>query len=200
TDMKLKPPDPDSYRGREAFFIEKIFLRTVTFNYFVSSHVKFQPLNEKEFNKIVEQTSQRIYRFVYKNLKNDANTKDVVQETYVKLWTNKNNIDQTKILAWLFTCAYRTMIDFIRKQRPEFDINDDYITTDDSISTDTTDMIYVYLDKLSPLFKSVILLRDIEGYNYAEIGTILSLSESQVKVYLFRARQKLKSIIEKNEV
>lgn len=45
---------------------------------------------------------------------------------------------------------------------------------------------------LPPLQKSIILLRDLEGYSYEEIGEILDLSPSQVKVYLFRARNKVK--------
>jgi RNA polymerase sigma-70 factor (ECF subfamily) len=45
---------------------------------------------------------------------------------------------------------------------------------------------------LPPLQKSIILLRDLEGYAYEEIGEILDLSPSQVKVYLFRARNKVK--------
>ena len=45
---------------------------------------------------------------------------------------------------------------------------------------------------LPPVQKSVVLLRDLEGYNYNEIGEILGLTEPQVKVYLFRARNKIK--------
>ena len=48
------------------------------------------------------------------------------------------------------------------------------------------------LAQLPPVQKSIILLRDLEGYNYKEIGEILELSEAQVKVYLFRARNKIK--------
>ena len=156
-------------------------------------------MKEKEFNILVKQTSQRIYRFVFKNLKNDADTKDVVQETYVKFWLHKEKIESEKITAWLFTTAYRTMIDFIRKRKPSFDINEDLLPITNT-NTDIQDMVHNYIDKLSPVFKSVILLRDLEGYNYEEIGTVLNLSESQVKVYLFRARKKLKDLIDKNEL
>ena len=45
---------------------------------------------------------------------------------------------------------------------------------------------------LPPIQKSIIILRDLEGYSYNEIGEILDLSESQVKVYLFRGRRKIK--------
>lgn len=157
-------------------------------------------MKEKEFNVLVKQTSQRVYRFVFKNLKSDADTKDVVQETYVKLWAHKDRIQSDKVLPWLLTAAYRTMIDFIRKRKPTFDVCEDLIENACSNNTDTADMIHLYLDQLSPVFKSVILLRDLEGYSYEEIGSILSLSESQVKVYLFRARQKLKVLIETNEI
>jgi RNA polymerase sigma-70 factor (ECF subfamily) len=51
------------------------------------------------------------------------------------------------------------------------------------------------LNKLPPLQKSIILLRDLEGYDYKEIGEILGLNEPQVKVYLFWARQKVKNFI-----
>ena len=156
-------------------------------------------MKEREFNLIVEQTSQRIYRFVFKNLKSDADTKDVVQETYVKFWLHKEKIESVKIMAWLFTTAYRTMIDFIRKRKPSFDITEVLLPITHS-NSDIKDMVHNYIDELSPTFKSVILLRDLEGYNYEEIGTVLNLSESQVKVYLFRARKKLKDLIDKNEI
>ena len=51
------------------------------------------------------------------------------------------------------------------------------------------------MEKLTNLQKSIILLRDLEGYNYKEIGIMLNLNESQVKVYLFRARKKIKDQI-----
>jgi len=56
------------------------------------------------------------------------------------------------------------------------------------------------LDKLPEIQRSVLLLRDYEGYNYAEIAEITGLNESQVKVYIFRARQTMKDYIKKLEL
>ena len=56
------------------------------------------------------------------------------------------------------------------------------------------------LDQLPEIQKTVLLLRDYEGYDYAEIGSITNLNESQVKVYIFRARTFLKNYIGKQEV
>ena len=56
-------------------------------------------------------------------------------------------------------------------------------------------IVHKALDQLPEIQKSVILLRDYEGYDYAEIGKITGLNESQVKVYIFRARQTLKNYL-----
>jgi RNA polymerase sigma-70 factor (ECF subfamily) len=53
-------------------------------------------------------------------------------------------------------------------------------------------LIQLLVKDLPPLQKSILLLRDLEGYTYQEIGSMLSLTEAQVKVYLFRARLKVK--------
>lgn len=60
---------------------------------------------------------------------------------------------------------------------------------------DTQAILEQVLSGLPPVQKSIILLRDLEGYEYREIGEILELSETQVKVYLFRGRQKVKNAI-----
>ena len=57
------------------------------------------------------------------------------------------------------------------------------------------EIIDLAMEKLTDLQKSIILLRDLEGYNYKEIGEMLDLNEPQVKVYLFRARKKIKDQI-----
>lgn len=54
------------------------------------------------------------------------------------------------------------------------------------------EIIDLAMEKLTETQKSILLLRDLEGYNYKEIGDMLELNESQVKVYLFRARKKIK--------
>jgi RNA polymerase sigma-70 factor (ECF subfamily) len=60
---------------------------------------------------------------------------------------------------------------------------------------DTKAILEKALNELPPVQKSILLLRDLEGYEYKEIGEILGISEAQVKVYLFRARQKVKNYI-----
>jgi RNA polymerase sigma-70 factor (ECF subfamily) len=87
------------------------------------------------------------------------------------------------------------MIDHIRKDKKE-------ITTDrfEEVKTATTlsanselkQILLKAINELNPTQKSLVLLKDYEGYSYQEIGEIMDLSESQVKVYLHRARLLLK--------
>jgi RNA polymerase sigma-70 factor (ECF subfamily) len=69
------------------------------------------------------------------------------------------------------------------------------MSTGTSPEPDLKEIVEKSLLELPPLQRSIILLRDYEGYNYKEIGDILELSEPQVKVYLFRARQRIKNSI-----
>ena len=148
-----------------------------------------------EYNRSVDAFSDHIFRYILKQIKDDDLAKDIVQESYVKLWENVDQIEYVKAKAWLFKTAYRTMIDIIRKRK--FETKADNITPA-SHSESYNDLKY-WLDKALETLpdgqRSAILLRDYEGYSYHEIGEILNLSESQVKVYIYRGRVALKKYI-----
>lgn len=89
------------------------------------------------------------------------------------------------------------MIDVIRKEKYQEDESKiDYYKTQSPIKNmDLQATLHNALDQLPEIQRTVILLRDYEGYEYAEIGEITKLTESQVKVYIFRGRKKLKQIL-----
>ncbi len=69
-----------------------------------------------DYNRSVDDFSDGIYRFILKNIKNHDKAKDVVQDTYEKLWLRVGEVSPDKARAYLFTTAYHTMIDMIRKE------------------------------------------------------------------------------------
>lgn len=148
-----------------------------------------------EYNKSVDEFSDRIFRYILKQIKDSELAKDIVQESYAKLWENVSKIEYPKAKSWLFRTAYHTMIDMIRKRKYEFKVES---MPESSHNESYSDLKY-WLDKalasLPEIQRSAILLRDYEGYHYQEIGEILSLSESQVKVYIYRGRIALKEFI-----
>lgn len=148
-----------------------------------------------EYNRSVDAFSDHIYRYILKQIKDDDLAKDIVQESYIKLWENVDKIDYVKTKSWLFKTAYRTMIDIIRKRKHETKVDNIRHSAHSESYTDLKYWLDKALETLPEKQKSAILLRDYEGYSYLEIGEILDLSESQVKVYIYRGRVALKKYI-----
>ena len=151
-----------------------------------------------EYNSCADLYSDGVYRFILKNIKDKDTAQDIVQESYVRMWEKVKEVSYEKARAYLFTTAYHTMIDHIRKNQRISSLDEDYtLTHDESPGTynDLKEVINEAVAKLPEIQRSAIILRDYEGYSYEEIGEILQLNESQVKVYIFRARTILKQYI-----
>ena len=154
-------------------------------------------MNIEEYNKTVDLYSDSVYRFILKNIKDVEKAKDIVQDTYEKLWMNAGNVNFLKVKSYIFTTAYHTMIDLIRKEKrmTGFENVREEKYSHNKQYSDLSEVLNQGLSMLSEIQRSVILLRDYEGYSYKEIGEITGLSEPQVKVYIFRARVSLKEFI-----
>lgn len=156
-----------------------------------------------EYNKTVDLYSDGLYRFLLKNVKDTDKAKDLVQDTFAKLWTKVEEVSFEKAKSYIFTAGYHTMIDQMRREKRYRDYQDDakvsMISTAKHQYNDLSEALNEALDKLPPIQKSVILLRDYEGYSYEEIEEITGLNESQVKVYIYRGRMALKNYIIKLE-
>ena len=151
----------------------------------------------KEYNRSVEEYSDSVYRFIRTNLKDEERANDIVQDSYEKLWRNLTDIEYPVVKSWLFTTAYRTMIDIIRKENrmTTLEDNDDYDLISESQYSDLNEILHLALEHLPENQKSLVILRDYEGYSYKEIGEITGLTEAQVKINIYRGRVALKNFI-----
>lgn len=158
-------------------------------------------MNIKEYNQSVDNHSDHIFRFILKNIKDEERARDIVQDSYEKLWRNAENVNAEKVKSYLFTTAYHTMIDILRKEKRQSYLEDYQIPeeTHDEQYSDLAEILNIAVQQLPGIQRTVILLRDYEGYSYKEIGDITSLSEAQVKVYIYRARVFLKNYIGRME-
>lgn len=151
-------------------------------------------MTRKEYNISVKEYSGRLYGYAIKWLRNEHDANDLVQDVYGKLWQFRKKVSNDKVKSWLFTAMHNALVNFTKKKKALF-IED--VTYTEPLARnhdyDLEDLIEKSLSSLPKVQRSIIILRDQEGYNYAEIGEILELKESQVKVYLFRARQKVKN-------
>ncbi len=158
-------------------------------------------MTEREYNQCVNLYADNVYRFILKNLRHEEDAKDVVQGAFEKLWKNREQVDNEKSKSFLFTVAYNQMIDHIRKHKRVV-LKDDFnegVKTINQQQHDSKKVLYAALERLNETQRSLVMLKDYEGYSYEEIGKITGLNESQVKVYLHRARLQLREYIVKPE-
>lgn len=154
-------------------------------------------MTEKEYNECVHQYADNVYRFILKNLRHEEDARDVVQSAFEKMWINRAGVDPAKSKSYLFTVAYHQMIDHLRKAKRvtlQEEIHESARIQDRPVQN-TKKVLETALARLSETQRSLVLLKDYEGYSYEEIGRITGLNESQVKVYLHRARVQLKNFL-----
>jgi RNA polymerase sigma-70 factor (ECF subfamily) len=158
-------------------------------------------MTEKEYNQCVREYADNVYRFILKNLRHEEDAKDVVQTAFEKMWRNRTEIEYVKSKSYLFTVAYHQMIDHIRKVKRIY-LKEEFqeeIRIIDRPVHNAKKILEEALSKLNETQRSLVMLKDYEGYSYEEIGQITGLSSAQVKVYLHRARIQLKNFLVRPE-
>lgn len=152
-------------------------------------------MRRHEYNNLIDEFGAPLYRYAFHFMRNEEDAKDIVQDVFEKLWINRKKIDLERVKSWLYKCAHNAMINFLNKKSRTRYMDSQSLPERPSMPDSTFEsqqMVERIVNILPPVQKSIILLRDIEGYSYDDIGQILDLSPSQVKVYLFRARMKIK--------
>ena len=154
-------------------------------------------MTASEFNQCVDKYADGVFRFILKNIGDEDKARDVVQDSFEKMWIKHADISSEKARSYLFTTAYHTMIDSIRKDSKQTELTEKAYNSHSYTKEymGLKEILEEAVSKLPEIQKSVVLLRDYEGYSYEEIGEITGLTESQVKVYIYRARNFLKSYI-----
>jgi len=150
-----------------------------------------------EFNNCVDEFSDGVYRFILKNIRDEEAAKDIVQESFARFWEKRKEVTSEKAKTYLFTTAYHTMIDVIRKEKRNTEYHERHqnLGSVENNFSDLSEILEKAVNTLPEIQRNVVLLRDYEGYSYKEIGEITGLNEPQVKVYIYRARMMLKQYI-----
>jgi len=155
-----------------------------------------------QYRQAVDQHRQRIFSFAHYSLRAKEDAEYVTQEVFIKLWQHWQKIDHNKLGAWLMRVAHNAVIDHVRKNKTANSQQDDYAEVeeqaeeiDEGRQLDQAafkQQLMEAIKKLDDPFRSIIIMRDVQGLSYAEIRESLDMSESQVKVYLHRSRRKLR--------
>jgi RNA polymerase sigma factor (sigma-70 family) len=171
--------------------------------------------NTEAFKIIIKNTEGLVAQIIFKMIPNGEDRKDIAQDIYLKTFHSLQHFKfQSKLSTWIGQIAYNTCANYLEKKKLvliDSTNNDNEIKesplvvlenkTVDITRNETETLIFrkeisgilkIEIDKLSPLYKTLITLYHNEELSYAEIAQITDLPEGTVKSYLFRARNKLR--------
>ncbi|MDY6382177.1 MAG: RNA polymerase sigma factor [Synergistales bacterium] len=151
-------------------------------------------MTEKEYNVCVEEYSDRVFAYLVKNMQDSDSAKDVLQDSFVSLWNNRQKVEKEKSKSFLFTVAHNLMMNTFNynKLRQQPIILEELMENRDF---ENKDFINYLTNLLTPIMKECLLLRDLEGFAYREIAQMMNITEENVKVNIFRARVKMRQYI-----
>ena len=158
-------------------------------------------MQEISFRNDILPLKDKLYRLALRITLDSAEAEDVVQDTMIRVWNKRDEWPQfDSIEAYCMTVARNLAIDRSRKMEvqnveltPEVREMPDTLTPYEQLAQDEQmGIIHRLVNELPEKQRTIMQLRDIEGKGYKEIASILQITEEQVKVNLFRARQKIK--------
>lgn len=172
---------------------------------------------ENAIRTLIERNNQRLFRAARSVLRNDSEAEDVVQETYVKAFTALASFrGEASFSTWLTRIALNEAVSRLRRRRK----NSDLEALDQAVSADTglvslfplslvplpadteaarsemRQMLETAIDGLPEGFRTVFVLRDVEGLSTEETADHLALKPETVKTRLHRARRMLRAVLE----
>ena len=161
-------------------------------------------MSKELFNIHIIPVQNKMYRYALSILKTPDNAQDVVQECLLKIWNKRHliaTIDNPE--SWAMRITRNQCYDWVKVNRfsllntQHVDVMDGNQADDNLLITDRRLWLDKILNELPPKHREVFHLREVEELTYQEIADILSLTLSEVKISLFRTREKIKNIITK---
>ncbi len=153
-------------------------------------------MDAKSYNACVHEWADALFRFACKCTGNEEDARDIVQSSFEVLWQKRENVANEKGKAFLFQVAYNQSVDLYRKKsRVQYHEEVKLSGSHQLSNPDIKRVLDRALAQLDEQARALVLLKDYEGYRYDEIAQITGLSDTQVKVYLHRARKSLKQYL-----
>ena len=153
-----------------------------------------------QYQQAIEKYRQRVFSFAYYSLRGREDAEDITQDVFIRLWQHWQKVDHQRMGAWLMRVAHNSIVDHVRKHKADKQrvdlgqgIEDAVSVTDNNLEVqEFRDQLENVISELEDPYRSIIIMRDVQGLSYLEIEQTLNLSQSQVKVYLHRGRRKLR--------
>ena len=161
-------------------------------------------MTAKEYNNCVACCADDVMRFAVRCGCRREDCEDAVQEALASLWSHRDSVDATRGKSYLLSAAYRRLMSHFRHNAVVQEYAADVQAVGGDVcmpdsSFDLRDAIEQSLQTLPEVQRAILQLRDVEGKSYKEIAAVMDITEQQVKVNIFRARQSIKQEYLKQE-
>ncbi len=162
------------------------------------------------FAELVEIYKDKIYQLAFRMVGNRQEAEDIAQETFLRVYANLHTYDESyKFSTWIYRIATNLCIDRGRKKRPDFSLDEEVEgnegldwysrlpskeqTPEEQVVTqELQDTVQEAISKLSPKYRSIIILRYIEDLSLQEISDVLKLPVTTIKTRIHRGREALR--------
>lgn len=153
-----------------------------------------------EYNHSVRQMGDDLYRFALRYCSISSDAEDAVQDVFLNLWERRDEVEASRVKGYLMRMLYRRLVDMHRHDEVVRKMEREERRADNGERRTETafelhDALNQALEQLPEQQRALVLLRDLEGYEYGEMAAMTGLSEQQVGVYLYRARKTLKKLL-----
>lgn len=174
---------------------------------------------EELFSLIVDKYKNKVFSIIYSFCGQTSDSEDIAQNVFIKIFRALPKFKfESEFSTWMYRIVINESITISKKRRYNvvpLDINNsedeeksnliDYLKSDDDtekklIQQETQKIVHKALGQLKDNYKMVLTLRDIEGFSYEEIAQMMNASTENVKVWIFRARNRLKEILLKGVI
>lgn len=166
-------------------------------------------MTSNDFQQQIWPLRDRLFRFAFRLLSDEAEAADTVQETLIKIWDKREDLERVQNKeAWCLRLIRNASIDRIRggyrKRKTALDAVQEFATSRQGPGKevqlkDTVQQVHRLMKELPEAQRAVMQLRDIEGMSYQEIADALELTMAQVKTNLHRARNRVRQALLKTE-
>jgi RNA polymerase sigma-70 factor (ECF subfamily) len=160
--------------------------------------------DEDAYRRLLNSYKGRIFSYVYRIVKNYHDAEEITFDTFVRCFKSLKSFDQTKTFStWLYTIAHNLTVDFLRKNKQDYEYLDERYPAKTDIVEDyekkqKLDKIDQALTDLAPIDREIVVLFHKEEKSYDEISGILKIPVSTIKTRLHRSRLKLRELLKGN--
>lgn len=158
------------------------------------------------FGRLYDMHIDRVYKHIYYRVGNGTDAEDLTQLVFLKAWQSIGRYRRTAspFIAWLLTISHNLVIDFYRTRKDRAYLEAEVLVADSSLSPERAvesgfeqQRMRRAILQLGGIEQQVVTMRFMEGFEFAEIASVLGKREGNIRVILHRALVKLRTTLEK---